>query len=78
MTERTRQLLDEILKLSLTERVELFEELEAQLAGSLDPQFMDEVHRRVDRVLAGDRSGSTVSEVRARIEARIAERRPPS
>jgi hypothetical protein len=78
VTERMEWLLNEILKLPPTEVAELLARVETALGvaePALDAELMNEVRRRVDRPLAGDRSGSTAREVEARIRAKVTERR---
>jgi putative addiction module component (TIGR02574 family) len=74
MTERTKQLLDEVLKLSVSERVAFLAEVAASVdveEGSFDPEWLAEFERRAQEARK-DRSGTTLQE----IEARLAERFP--
>lgn len=74
MTERTKQLLDEVLKLPVPERAALLAEVAASMDANeapFDPEWLAEIERRANEARR-DRSGTTLEQ----IEARLAERFP--
>lgn len=83
MTERTAELLDEVLKLTHAERAEFAALLLASLRDdevTMDPAAVDaawkeEIRRRADRVHAGE-PGIPWERVRAEAEERLRARRP--
>jgi len=72
MSFRVKQLLDEALALSPSERADLAAELTASLDGETDVDagaaWAAELERRARRALAGETSGEDWETVRARIE----------
>jgi len=83
MTERTAELLDEVLKLTHAERAEFAALLLSSLRDdevTMDPAAVDaaweeEIRRRADRVHAGE-PGIPWERVRAEAEERLRARRP--
>jgi hypothetical protein len=74
MTDRTKQLLDAALELSLEERAVLLAELAASLEateGPFDPEWLAEMERRAHEA-GRDGRGMTLDQ----LEARLAERFP--
>ena len=78
MTDRTRELLAEVLKLPLPDRAELAAEVLASIDGEedadADSAWLAEIERRGRRVLAGQSEGVPWEQVRARIEQRLKQR----
>ncbi|MBX3468470.1 MAG: addiction module protein [Planctomycetes bacterium] len=78
MTDRSRELLAEVLRLPLPERAEFAAEVLASIDGEDDADaeaaWLAEIERRGRRVLSGQSQGRPWEEVRARIEGRL--RRP--
>ncbi len=75
MTERAKQLLDDVLRLSLPERAELAAELLASMDGEpeadVEAAWAAEIERRAERALAGQSEGTPWSVVRERIERQL-------
>ena len=75
MTNRTQELLSEVLKLPLAERASLAAEVLASIDGAADADaeeaWLAEIERRGRRVLSGESKGVPWEEVRARIEAQL-------
>lgn len=75
MTNRTRELLEEVLRLPVTERAAFAAELMASVDGEAAPDaeaaWAAEIARRGRRVLAGESQGVPWDEARARIEKRL-------
>ena len=79
MTEHTRNLLDQALKLDPTERAVLAAELTASLDASAEADddevsrkaWLAEIERRVRRAQSGASEASDWVEVQARIEERL-------
>ncbi len=67
MTDATRHLLEEALKLSPTEREELMTRLEDKLDADLDPGWIAEIQRRASNGPAHERPWP---EVLARLDAK--------
>ncbi|HZU99933.1 MAG TPA: addiction module protein [Planctomycetota bacterium] len=67
MTKKTRALLEQALKLSQAERVELMDGLaasfEAEDGSSLSPEWIEEIERRVEGILSGERKGIPLEKV---------------
>jgi putative addiction module component (TIGR02574 family) len=78
MTDRTRELLVEVLKLPLPERAEIAAEVLASIDGEEDTDaeaaWLAEIERRGRRVLSGQSQGMPWEQVRARIEQRLKQR----
>jgi putative addiction module component (TIGR02574 family) len=73
MTERTEQLLNEILSLPPVEMAELLEQLQSQLGEAelpFDAQWIAELHRRAEEHIASGKRGSTIDEIEARLRSR--------
>ncbi|MBX3471713.1 MAG: addiction module protein [Planctomycetes bacterium] len=73
MIERTKELLDEVLELPLSQRAALIAELAANLEaeeGPFDPEWLTEIERRAHDARR-DRSGTTLDEVEARLAGRF-------
>jgi putative addiction module component (TIGR02574 family) len=72
VTDRAKYLLDEVLRLPVTDRARLAAELLASVDGEPDEDveaaWAAEIERRVTRALKGESQGSDWSAVRARIE----------
>ena len=79
MTDRTRELLAEVLKLPLPERAEIAAEVLASIDGEEDADaeaaWLAEIERRGRRVLSGQSQGVPWEQVRARIEQRLKQQR---
>jgi putative addiction module component (TIGR02574 family) len=75
MTNRTEELLAEVLKLPLPERAALAAEVLASMDGEADADveaaWLAEIERRGRRVLAGESQGIPWEQVSARIEGRL-------
>ncbi len=75
MTNRTQELLAEVLKLPLPERAALVAEVLAKMDGEQDPgveaAWLAEIERRGRRVLSGESKGIPWELVSARIEERL-------
>ena len=75
MTNRTEELLAEVLKLPLSERAALAAEVLASMDGEADADveaaWLVEIERRGRRVLAGESQGIPWEQVSARIEKRL-------
>ena len=75
MTNRTQELLAEVLKLPLPERAALAAEVLASMDGEADADveaaWLAEIERRGRRVLAGESQGIPWDQVSARIERRL-------
>jgi putative addiction module component (TIGR02574 family) len=75
MTNRTEELLAEVLKLPLQERAALAAEVLASMDGEVDADveaaWLAEIERRGRRVLAGESQGIPWEQVSARIEKRL-------
>jgi putative addiction module component (TIGR02574 family) len=76
MTDRTRALLHEALKLSTAERAVLIAELAATLPAGEEQDAVDEawrveIQRRARAVLRGEGTSSSWDEVEARIRDRL-------
>lgn len=74
MTERTKQLLEEVLRLPLSERALFLAEVAASMdadEGPFDPEWLAEIERRALEARS-DRSGTTLEQ----LERRLAERFP--
>lgn len=78
MTDRTRELLAEVLRLPVTERAAFAAEVLASVDGEedadADAAWLAEIERRGRRVLAGQSQGVPWEEVRSRIEQRLKQR----
>ena len=78
MTDRTRELLAEVLKLPLQERAVFAAEVLASIDGDEDAgaeaAWLAEIERRGRRVLSGESQGIPWEQVRARIEQRLPKR----
>lgn len=74
MSERARHVLDEALRLPLTERAKLAAELLASVDGEPDADaeaaWALEIERRAERALSGESQGKDWPIVRAEIEAK--------
>lgn len=72
MTQRTRELLDVALRLSLRERAELATELLASMDEVVEPGAEEawdaEIERRASRVVSGQSAGRDWEEVKREIE----------
>lgn len=79
MTNRAHELLEELLGLPVAEKTEVALKLLADLERSeddppLSDEWLAEIEARARRVLAGEAKSVPWEEVRARIEARLAQR----
>jgi putative addiction module component (TIGR02574 family) len=73
MTERTRALLAEVLKLPAAERASLIAEVAAHLddeEATFDPEWLAELERRA-HAARSDRTGSSLEEIEARLAQRL-------
>lgn len=72
MTERARKLLEDAIKLSAEERVDLATELVATLPDDeLHPDWISEIERRARRALQDPEGGTPWEVVRERLHARL-------
>ena len=75
MTNQTKQLLAEVLKLPLPERAAFAAEVLASIDGEAEPNadaaWLAEIERRARRVMSGESEGIPLEDVAARIEERL-------
>ena len=75
MTKQARNLLDEALRLSVTERAELAAELLASMDGApeqdAEQAWAAEIQTRAERALSGASTGRDAEEVLDRIEKKL-------
>jgi putative addiction module component (TIGR02574 family) len=74
MTTRAAHLIQEALKLSREERVDMAAELLASVDNSdgvVEEAWAEEIERRARRVLTGESAGTPWIEIRARIVERV-------
>ena len=78
MSDDTRHLLDEALRLSLPERAELAAELLASIDGAPDADaeqaWAVEIERRAERALRGESRGRDAADVLAGVESNLRRR----
>jgi hypothetical protein len=78
MSDETRHLLDEALRLPLAERAEFAAELLASMDGAPDADaeqaWAAEISRRAERAIRGESRGRDANEVLAEIELKLRHR----